>query len=201
MCLFSALPSLFAYGIWWARSIAIFQIKLIPPEVTMALVVQWTRDHKSKYKEPTKGTIVPLEINKEVPWDFFDGASQGDPPLGGSGGVIYFSDKHKVQENFSPGHCTNNKEELAALHTVLNLAININISQLQVFGDSKMVIDWVNRNIQINSPHLQQLLRAIKRILEHFTGFNITHIYRELDMEADGMAKQALLLALGNLET
>ena len=116
--------------------------------------------------------------------------------MGGSGGVIYFSEKHKVQAKFAPGHCTNNKAELTALHTVLNLAININISQLQVFGDSKMVIDWVNRNIQINSPHLQQLLRAIIRFLEIFTYFSITHIYRELNMEAD-----ALLLAPGNLET
>ena len=72
--------------------------------------------------------MVPPEINKMVPWDFFDGASQGDPPLGGSGGVIYFSDKHKVHAMFAPGHCTNNKVELAALHTVLNLAINSNIS-------------------------------------------------------------------------
>ena len=109
--------------------------------------------------------MVPPEINKTVPWDFFDGASQGDPPLGGLGGVIYFSDKHKVQANFYPSHCTNNKEELAALHTVLNLAINNNISQLQVFGDSKMVVDWVNRKIQINAPSLQQLLRAIRRLL------------------------------------
>ena len=121
--------------------------------------------------------------------------------MGGLGGVIYFSDKHKVQANFYPSHCTNNKEELAALHTVLNLAINNNISQLQVFGDSKMVVDWVNKKIQINAPHLQQLLRAIRRILELFTGFNITHIYKELNMEADGLSKLALLLAGANLET
>ena len=136
-----------------------------------------------------------------VPWDFFDGASQGDPPLGGSGGVIYFSDKHKVQAKFSPGHCTNNKAELEVLHTVLNLDMNNIISQLQVFGDSKMVVDWVNKKIQFNAPHLQHLLREIKRILELFTGFNITHIYRELNMEEDGPSKVTLLLAPGNLET
>ena len=63
------------------------------------------------------------------------------------------------------------------------------------------MVNWVNRKIQINAPHLQQLLNAIRRLLEFFTGFRITHIYRELNMEAYGLSKIALLLAPGNLET
>ena len=41
----------------------------------------------------------------------------------------------------------NNKSELAALQAILELAININISHLQVVGGSKMVVDWVNEKI------------------------------------------------------
>ena len=95
----------------------------------------------------------------------------------------------------------NNKAELVALHAILELAININISHLQVFGDSKMVVVWVNKMIQINSPHLQQLLRAIKRLLDLFSRLNITHVYRELNMEAGSLLKMALLLTPGHLET
>ena len=115
--------------------------------------------------------------------------------------MLYFFDKHKIQVKFSLGHCTNNKAELAALHLVLNLVINNNITQMQVFGDSKMVVDWVKRKIQINAPHLQQLLNTIRRLLEFFTGFRITHIYRELNMEADGLSKLALLLDPSKLDT
>ena len=114
--------------------------------------------------------------------------------------MLYFLDKHKWQAKFAPGHCTNTKAELAALHLVLKLAINNNITQLQVYGDSKMVVDWVNRKIQINAPHLQQLLKAIKRLLEFFTGFRIAYIERELNMEEDGLSKLALLLDPSNLE-
>ena len=114
--------------------------------------------------------------------------------------MLYLSDNHKIQASFSLGNCTNNKAELAALHLVLNLAINHNISQLQVFGDSKMVVEWVNRKIQINAPHLQQLLNAIKRMFEFFTGFIISHIYRELNMEADGLSELAMLLDPGKLK-
>ena len=57
---------------------------MIPPEVTAALVIQCTREHRSQVKDPKVRVLVPLEINKGIPWAFFDGESQGDPPLGGA---------------------------------------------------------------------------------------------------------------------
>ena len=64
-----------------------------------------------------------------------------------------------------------------------------------------MVVDWVNNKIQIKAPHLQQILRAIRRLLDHFSTLNITHVYRELNMEANSLSKLALLLSLGHMET
>ena len=83
---------------------------------------------------------------------------------------------------------------------VLELAIKNNISQLQLFGDSKMVVDWVNKNIQINAPHLQQLLNAIRRPMELLSNLMISHIYRELNTKADRLSKLALLLEPSKLE-
>ena len=110
VCLYSAFPSLFSYGIWWDRNIVIFNNKMIPPEVTSTLVIQWVREHRSQEKKPKIRMLVPPEINKDIPWAYFDGASQGDPLLGGSGRVLYLSDNHKIQARFSPRNCTNNKE-------------------------------------------------------------------------------------------
>ena len=92
-------------------------------------------------KQAKVRVLVPPTINKEIPWDFFDGASQGDPPLGSSGAILYLPNKQKIQAKFAPGHYTNNKAELEALHLVLELALNHNINQMQIFGDSKMVVD------------------------------------------------------------
>ena len=39
VCLYSAFPSLFSYGIWWARKSVNFNNKLIPPKVTSDLVI------------------------------------------------------------------------------------------------------------------------------------------------------------------
>ena len=64
-----------------------------------------------------------------------------------------------------------------------------------------MVVYWVNKKIQINAPHLKQLLNAIRRLLESFSNLMISHIYRELNMEADRLSKITLLLEPGKLET
>ena len=47
-------------------------------------MIQWDREYKSQEKEPKVRVLVPPDINKGIPWDFFDRSSQGDPPLGGS---------------------------------------------------------------------------------------------------------------------
>ena len=110
VCLHSAFPSLFTYGIWWARNTATFNNKMIPFEVTAALVIQWTREHRSQVKEEKFRVLVPPEINKEIPWAFFDRASQGDPPLGGVGAVIFFFATKKTKIKYAMGHASNNKE-------------------------------------------------------------------------------------------
>ena len=42
------------------------------------------------------------------------------------------------------GHGTNNYAELLGLKLLLKLALENNITNLQVFGDSQLVINWVN---------------------------------------------------------
>ena len=131
---------------------------------------------------------------KATPWAYFDGAIQGKPPLGGSRGVLYLTKNDKLQIKFASGHCTNSKAELAAIHSVLELVVNRNITSLHIYGDSKMVVDWVNNKIKIKAPHIQQLLRVISRHLVTTSVFSITHICRELNTEADKLSKNTVLL-------
>ena len=102
---------------------------------------------------------------------------------------------------YAPKNYTNNKEELVALHAIIELVLNRNVTSLQVFGDPKMAMDWVNNKIHLKAPNLQQILRAIRRILNLFSILIITHVYRELNMEENNLSKLSLLLALGHMET
>ena len=64
-----------------------------------------------------------------------------------------------------------------------------------------MVVEWVNNKIQIKAPHLQQFLKAIRRLLSFFSVLTITHVYKESNMEANNVSKLALMLMLGQMET
>jgi ribonuclease HI len=46
-------------------------------------------------KQKRQGTIEEV-INKDIPWAYFDGASQGHPPKGGFGGILYLSTNHSI---------------------------------------------------------------------------------------------------------
>ena len=105
----------------------------------------------NKIKEHNLHTVISKEritralvINNETPWAYFDGASQGQPPLGGAGVVIHFSSKRKMFVKYSMGQATNNTVELAALWEALKVALNNQIQDIQILGDSKVVVDWVN---------------------------------------------------------
>ena len=101
------------------------------------------------------------KINREIPWAFFDEASQGEPPLGGVGAVIHVTSKRKIMIKYAMGQATNSKAELSALWATMKLAYSNQIQDIQIFGDSKVVIDWENGRNKIRVPYLQHLLTEI----------------------------------------
>jgi ribonuclease HI len=79
----------------------------------------------------------------DIPWAYFDGASQGNPPVGGLGGILYLSSNHNIAFKAGIGQETNNYCELMALKLTLQLAQEYGVTQLQIFGDSLLVIQWI----------------------------------------------------------
>jgi len=61
-------------------------------------------------------------INKNIPWVFFDRASQGTPSRGWVGGIISVSTNHTISFKSRTGHAKNNFSELMGLkkgpHTI-----------------------------------------------------------------------------------
>ena len=95
---------------------------------------------------------------------------------------------------FAPGQGTNNKAELVTLWEALKLAKEKRVQNLQLFGDSKLTIDWANGSIQINAPRLHHLLRALRKQMAAFESITFQHIYIEVNTEADKLSKLALSL-------
>jgi hypothetical protein len=94
---FVSLPCFIFYFIWWVRNLNIFHNKGLPTEVLVDLIchlaIFFKKDlGKKKQCIPTMPMLV-----EETPWGFFDGASQGHPPICGVGVVLYITYEHRYE--------------------------------------------------------------------------------------------------------
>ena len=91
----------------------------------------------------------------------------------------------------------NTEAELMVLWATLNIAKDKQIYKLNIHGDSKTVIEWAQERNTIRAPHLQNMLRTIRSMLPCFAALNFNHVYREYNLEADILSKQALAIQPG----
>ena len=83
---------------------------------------------------------------------FFDGASKGNPGKAGAGGLIFHPGR-KLETSFSwgIGKNTNNQAELFALLKACQLAKEAGHNNLQIFGDSEIIIKILNSDSVFNN--------------------------------------------------
>ena len=129
---------------------------------------------------------------------FFDGASRGNPGLGGCGISLEFENKEIGIDYKYLGKCTNNFAEYSALELGLKKAIDLNIKNLIVFGDSLLVINQVNKLWKCNNIYLKKILNIIDRLKLNFTEIKFVHIKREKNLRADNLANKAIDNFLNN---
>ena len=124
----------------------------------------------------------------------FDGCSKGNPGLAGAGAVIYKNDKEIWSDSlFVSERATNNQAEYAGLILGLKAAIELQIRELHVEGDSALVIRQINGEYNVHSNNLLELYEAAKQLQENFKIITFTHIYRDKNKRADELANSAVL--------
>ena len=126
---------------------------------------------------------------------YFDGASRSNPGPASYGGVIY--DENGVEQYTYKkyiGTATNNVAEYKALLNGLRLAHEKGITNLDVYGDSKLVIEQVTGNWKVKSPLLTPIHREICTFLVNnpFEQITFQHVYRKNNKRADELANEAL---------
>lgn len=136
------IPLIISWGIWIARNNLIFEdIRCSEVEIaTMAAsLILFFSDVESHTRVRE---VFEENINVEIPWGYFDGAAEGDPVRCGGGIVLHLDDHNSVYCKAGLGSGTNNFTEISALRLLLITALEWGVHSLQVFGDSKIVIDW-----------------------------------------------------------
>ena len=80
---------------------------------------------------------------------------------------------------------TNNYAELMTLKLLLCFSIERNCRQLQVYGDSMVVINSMNKIQKCRTASLDALYEETTHSLSFFESISFTHVYREKNKEGD----------------
>lgn len=121
---------------------------------------------------------------------FVDGGSLGNPGPAGIGVVIDGSANGKITIAKWIGHQDNNVAEYLALLEALQCAVALKASQLDVYSDSEVVVRQMTGLYTCRSPRLYSLNWICRKLARSFK-FSITHVRREHNAEANGLASSA----------
>jgi len=66
------------------------------------------------------------------------------------------------------------------------------VNQLQIFGDSKIIINWANSFQHCHIVRLLPLLEEVLNLKHHFDFISLTHVYRESNFLADRLSKEGV---------
>jgi len=132
---------------------------------------------------------------------FFDGSSHGNPGPSGIG-IIVFDESGRVLDKFSKfiGFGTNNEAEYHALIEALRRAVKLGAEKVELYSDSELLVRQVKGVYSVRDEKLKRLHLECLQLLKNFKEYRIVYVPRELNVEADRLANEAITRRLKELE-
>ena len=96
--------------------------------------------------------------------------------------------------------CSNNVAKYQALIAGLQMALDMKIAYLKVYGDSKLVINQLFTHYEVKHEGLIPYFQMATRLIEKFDKVSLEHIPRNKNRMADALANLATTLALSEGE-
>jgi ribonuclease HI len=122
---------------------------------------------------------------------YVDGGCLGNPGPSGIGVVISGCGSGPVRIAKWIGHQDNNVAEYAALMEALQYAVARKAQKLHVYSDSEVVVRQMTGEYTCRSQRLYSLHWTCRKLARSLT-FSISHVRREENSEANGLAQAAL---------
>jgi ribonuclease HI len=123
-----------------------------------------------------------------------DGGARGNPGPAAIGAVVQASDGEVVEERGERiGTATNNVAEYRALLLGIERAVALGASELELVGDSELIVRQVKGEYKVKDANLRDLHAEVRRALRPFgERWSIRHVRREQNAEADRLVNAAL---------
>src|SRR6266516_2911181 len=122
-----------------------------------------------------------------------DGGARGNPGPAGFGVVIKDNTGKKIAGlSEYLGHQTNNFAEYQGLIAALEYAVQHGPKALKVISDSELLVRQIKGIYKVKNATLQDLHARASQLISKLEWFNIEHVLRGHNREADELANQAM---------
>lgn len=128
-----------------------------------------------------------------VPNLYFDGGSRGNPGNAGSGAILKLDTTILGTRIYKfPRRATNNEAEYMGLIQGVKLATELGYKRIRIHGDSLLVVKQILGLWRVKHPRLRPLYNEALKALALLDGYDIRHVPREQNKEADALANEAM---------
>lgn len=122
-----------------------------------------------------------------------DGGARGNPGPAAIGVVLRNGDGSVLEEvGERIGEATNNVAEYRALLRGIELAGAQGAEELELIGDSELVVRQVEGRYKVKHAEMKKLHEEVKRALRGFDSWSIRHVRRAENADADRLVNEAL---------
>jgi probable phosphoglycerate mutase len=122
-----------------------------------------------------------------------DGGSRGNPGPAGYGAYITDGEGRKLAElNDFLGVQTNNFAEYSGLIAALEYAVENGYGTVRAVSDSELMVKQMKGQYKVRSEALLPIYTEAKALLRKLDRFEIRHVLRHLNKDADRLANEAM---------
>ncbi len=122
-----------------------------------------------------------------------DGGARGNPGPAAIAAVVQDGGGEVLEERGERiGKATNNVAEYRALLLGIERAAALGAKELELVGDSELVVRQVKGEYKVKDPNMRKLHAEVKRALAPFERWSIRHVRREQNAEADRLVNKVL---------
>ena len=122
-----------------------------------------------------------------------DGGARGNPGPAAIGAVVQAAGGEVLEERGERiGTATNNVAEYRALLLGIARARELGAGELELVGDSELVVRQVKGEYKVKDATLRELHAEVIRALRPFSRWSIRHVRREQNAAADRLVNEAL---------
>jgi len=122
-----------------------------------------------------------------------DGGARGNPGPAAIGAIVRDGAGAVLAERGERiGRATNNVAEYRALLLGIELAAELGASELELVGDSELIVRQVEGRYKVKDATMKELHGQVKAALAPFERWSIRHVRREHNADADRLVNTAL---------